>query len=400
MDKLLQNKTVLRIIALVLACVLWLSVNAPANNPSGNTGIVDTFPKQVTVKADSGLLVTSNVHPTAMISITTDPLHALTLRSEMLGVSLVADAEGLGPGTHVVHLVPINMPNNLTYTIIPLTTTVVLQQETSADRPVSIQVNGQPAGNDVIGKPNPSLTEVTITGASAAIAKVAAVIGIVSIDGASASVSKAVALTAVDENGRPVQNVQVTPSSISVTVPVTSKVTNVPLSPQIVGTPAAGFAIAGVTLNQSHAILYLSSGTNAPSSLSIPIDVSGIRTTQTVQVKVPPIGGITKVIPDLVQATVQVEASQEIDLKALPITVRNEANGVNVTVQSGSTVNVKLSGPVSIIRSLTQNDVQAYVDASGVQKGSTISSLPIHIQVPDWVSVVQLSASSVPVTVQ
>ncbi|MCL6594113.1 MAG: hypothetical protein K6T31_09070, partial [Alicyclobacillus sp.] len=295
MDRLLHNNVVLRVIALVLSCILWLAVNTGSGGPD-TSGYVKPFTYSVRVEVPSGMVATSVDVQTATVEVQTDAFHAAALAAQMMNVSVVADARGLGPGRHAVPLVALNMPA-VAYTLQPAAVNVVLEPLSSAEKPVVVTLSGKPAGGYATGTPQPAAPEVTVSGPQSRVASVARVMAVVSVDGATQTVNSAASLRAVDNNGQPVSGVEVNPASLRVTVPVQAVGTSVHATVQITGRPAAGWAVAGVDISPQN---LTATGTAAATlkSLDIPVDVSGWQSTRTVTVDVPRPSGVDQVVPD------------------------------------------------------------------------------------------------------
>jgi len=399
MDKYLQNNTILRILALVLACILWLNVNAP--NGSGSTpvasGIAQKFPFPVHVQVSSDMVVSSVDSPTVLVNVKGTAFNITSLPAEMLNVQVIANARGLRAGKHVLPLAVLNMPS-VSSTIEPATVTVTLAPRIVVNKPIKMSVQGQPATGYVAASPIVDLANVQISGAKADVAQVAYVVAAISVEGATNSITQMVTLTAVNDQQQPVAGVEVNPSTVDVTVPVQTSKLAATLVPQITGTPATGFAVAGVTLNPSAVIVYQAAKTSPPTSVNVPIDVSGFHSSQTVRIEIPLSGAMERIEPSTITATVDIEPSQTRTFTNAPITIQNAPTGTQVTLSGTTTVDLRVTGPASIVQSMSNNELKVYIDASQLKSGDT--SAPLKVSLPDWVQVSQLSASAVPVQVQ
>lgn len=399
MDKYLQNNTVLRIVALILACILWLNVSAPVSSPTASavSGIAQKFPFPVHVQVSSNMVVSSIDSPTVFVNVRGTAFNITSLPAEMLNVQVVANARGLGAGKHVLPLALLNMPS-VSSTIEPATITVTLAPRIVVDKTIKVTVQGQPATGYVAAEPMVDLPTVQVSGASANVSEVADVVATVSVEGATNSVTQMVTLTAVNAHQQPVSGVDVNPSTVNVTIPVQTAKLAATLVPQITGNPAAGFSVSGVTLNPSAVIVYQSAKAGIVSTVSVPIDVSGFRTSQTVRIKIPLSGAMEKIEPSTITATVNIEPSQTRAFSSIPIVVQNAPTGVHVTLSGTTTVDLRVTGPASVVQAMSNSDVAVYIDAGQLKQGDT--SAPLKVTLPDWVQVTQLSASAVPVQVQ
>ncbi|SDW69378.1 YbbR domain-containing protein [Alicyclobacillus hesperidum] len=399
MDRFLRNTTALRILALVLACILWLAVHAPQGGSNQDKGgVTQTYPLSVHIETSNDMVVTSP-EPSATVRVTTSLLRVPSLPADMLKAQLVANAQGLGPGTETLHVAAINMPSGIrSYSISPATITVVLEQKETVQRSVSLQVIGTPQVGYTLGQFNPGAIAANISGAASAVRSVKHIVGTVDITGLSQTTTKVVQLEPVDASGRVVQSVSVSPASISVTVPIAASTEAVNLTPVITGTPAPGYAVAGVTLATTQVTeVGLSAAQLPKAGLDVPVDVNNLSHDVSISVPVPLKQGMTSVSPPTVTAVVQIEPSATLTLQKLPIQVQG---GNQASLTGVNSVDVVLSGPESVLRAISQNpsQVYAYVDASKAKSGT--ASLPIQVHVPAYVDVVNLSVRSAQVAIQ
>lgn len=391
MDRLLNNNVALRIIALVLACILWLAVHAEqGGSQQTSTGVTESFELPVRVETSADEVLVSQV-PTVTARVTTSLLRLPTLANEMMKVEIVADAQDLGPGTYTLHVAAVNMPAGVrSYALAPATITVTLEPKVTVERPVRLSVVGAPSQGYVLGKPQFGAGVVEISGAQSSVQSVAEVAGVVDASGLSQTQTKLVDLLPLDGAGKAVPGVTVTPSAIAVTLPVTSASQTVALVPAVTGTPAAGYAIASVRLEPARAVEQgLPAGQLPPGGLRVPVDVTELAKSTTVSIPVPLLPGMTGVSPAAVTAVIDVEPSALATLSNIPVTITG-ATGVRLI--GPRTVTVTVTGAQSAVQAVEKDvgAVQAYVDASGLSRGT--ASLPILVHLPEGLSAVSVSA--------
>jgi YbbR domain-containing protein len=313
MDKFLGNNTILRIVALVLACMLWLVVNEP---DAGSTG----------------------------------------------------DNLGQPPVT-------VNIEHRLT------------SQQT-----VHVNVVGAPAPGYTVGTPSVNFPYVEISGTKSAIDKVAEVIGVVDVQGATQSVTETVRLSAVDNSGRIVQDVRVSPNTAVVTVPVQSPKVIASVIPQITGSPVGGFVVSGVDIRPDFVVI--SGSPQVVTSLqnvNIPIDVTGLKKSKKFHVTLPNINGVTKIEPQTLTVQVHVEPSMTRYFPDIPVNIRSTVSGRHPSLVSPKTIGVTVSGPETIVKTLTRADLAAVVDVDSITTDET--SAPITVMAPNWTQITRLTAA-------
>lgn len=390
MDRWLFNETVLRVFALLLACAIWLGVNAP---PAGNatpvpTGITERFPYPVHTIAAQNEVVTGLSDTSAQVIVAGTTADLTTLPGKMANVEVVADATALGPGRHAVKLAVINAPA-VNFTVQPTTVTVNLERKVTEARAIHFVIHGSAASGYIVGSPSANTSTVDISGALSTVDKVTQVIASLELSQSRDTVTQTVPLSPVDSEGKVVSGVELTPSQSVVTVPLRapSSVANVVV--QAVGDPAPGFAVSGITVTPSTVQLYGPGKLAAADTVTVPVNVAGIRQTTTVHVNVPSVPGIDRVVPSELSAKVDIQPSATRIFTSVPVHVTGTSRGVHVTVTGGQTVSVSVSGPKSVINRLTESAIIALADISKVTTGQ--ATVPINVELPEWIHVTQLS---------
>jgi YbbR domain-containing protein len=392
-DKFLANNNVLRIVAIILSCILWFAVQ-----PSPDSGAVTTdtgvskFPVAVHVEAPDDTVVTRVEPSTAIIVVHDSVLGVQALAEQMLNVELVADVRGLGPGSHDVPLQAVHMPP-VQYEIDPSTVTVQISDRATTTRPVHVVVRGNPATGYSVGQATCDVQNVQVTGARQVLDRVASVAAYVSVQGATKDVSAQVSLAAVDARGNPVTGVTLSPTTANVSVPIVAPHRQVRLRLEVTGTPAAGYDVAGLTVEPNTVTLY---GTNLPATVTLPVDVSRLNRTRTLQLKVQLPDGAVQAEPAVVAVKVRLESSATKSF-TVPIVIRNSPAGETVALTDKTQVSVQISGPQSQVKRLTADDVKAYIDAKELKPGDKKAN--VQVDVPDGIKVTQLSDARVAVKV-
>jgi YbbR domain-containing protein len=133
----------------------------------------------------------------------------------------------------------------------PQQITIELDRVTTQSVPVLATIIGTlppglTLGTIVVDQPN-----ATVTGPQSVISKVTNVLARVTIDPSGIDFNRMVDLIAVDSAGNQLSPVDIEPTSVRVRVPVFTdrRTRTVPVSPVVVGTPAAGFEVASVSVN-------------------------------------------------------------------------------------------------------------------------------------------------------
>jgi YbbR domain-containing protein len=127
---------------------------------------------------------------------------------------------------------------------------VTLDRKGSKSVPIRAIVGPIPSGLDA-GDPIVEGTTATITGPQSVVDKVAEVQAFISIDASGVDVNQLVDLQAVDAEGGSLERIDVEPTQVRVRVPVFTdrRSKTLPVTPNVVGTPAAGFEVASIEVD-------------------------------------------------------------------------------------------------------------------------------------------------------
>jgi YbbR domain-containing protein len=160
-----------------------------------------------------------------------------------------------------------------------------------------------------VGAPILDQASAVVTGPESLLGKVTEAQARVTIDPSGIDIDRLIDLVAVDEAGNPVSPVDVTPASVRVRIPVFTdrRTRTVPVSPVIIGTPAAGFEVASVTVDPI--VVQVEGDANDLASLdradTVAVSVTGLSTDLTTSVALQLPTGVQALGPGTVTVTVR-----------------------------------------------------------------------------------------------
>ncbi len=190
----------------------------------------------------------------------------------------------------------------------PSSISVTLDRVTSRVVPIRAILGPVPSGLNV-GTPTVDQITATVKGPESVVVKVAEVQARVAIDPSGIDVNRMVDLLAVDAAGEPLAPIDVNPVSVRVRVAVFTdlRTRTVPVSPVVVGTPAAGFEVASVTVDP--VVVQVQGDANDLAGMdladTVAISVTGLSSdlTTTVSLQLP--AGIQALGPGTVKVTIR-----------------------------------------------------------------------------------------------
>jgi YbbR domain-containing protein len=239
--------------------------------------------------------------------------------------------------------------------------------------PIRVELGTVPPNLDT-GTPVVDATNAKVTGASSVVGRVTEVIAHVQLDASGIDFNRMVDLSPVDETGQVVPEVDVDPVSIRVKVPVfTDRQTKtIPITPQIVGTPAAGFEIVSpVTVEP--AVVSVEGDANDLASLeaadtaAIQISGASANIVKTVDLQLP--DGVQTIGSPTVTVTIKlrpVTGSRSFEAGlSLKGTRADLVYGLSTT-----SVVVTIGGSIADLEKVTGSSLVLSLDVSGLDVGS------------------------------
>jgi YbbR domain-containing protein len=388
MDKLMNNPWFIKILALLLAVLLYSVVpnsgskTNDINVPRGDTS--ETI-EEIPVKAyyDTENLVVSGIPDVVEVTLE-GPIPHVQSAKTLKNFEVFVDLTNAKIGNQKVKFEVSGLSNKLKATINPGSVNVAIQEKITKEFTVEAEFNsdlikaGYSAGQPTV-KPN----KVKITGAKNVIDRITYVKA--TVEGRNlldSTVSKNAQVQVLDKELNKL-DVIVEPDTVEVTIPIKSNNKTVPINIIEKGTPPAGITIESVDLDVKEAII--SGDVNVlkdTDSVRVEVDISKITENTTLTLPVIISNGITKVTPETVKATVVVKSEEEKTISGLPINIRGLSEQYEVVINDPTNrlVNLLVLGPGDTITGLGPNDFNIYVDLTGLTDG--VHNVTIQVNGP------------------
>jgi YbbR domain-containing protein len=287
----------------------------------------------------------------------------------------------------------------------PATVRVELDRTETRSVPVEVDLADLPAGLE-IGEPETSETDgtVEVRGPASEVARVNRAVARVLIDPSGIDFDQPVTLTPVDIEGEPVGigRVELAPEFISVRIDVETVETtsSVPVLPQIVGTPAAGFALEAFSAEPATVTVR-----GLPEALAEidaiqtePVDIAGASESQSVEAPLVLPDGVELAADDDGVVTVEISIGPSVSGRTYLVGVVCQGAGENGCQPGLEQLTLTLSGPSGVLAALTGADITPTLDASGLAPGS-YTLTPQLPALPAGVQVISLTPGTVPVQI-
>jgi YbbR domain-containing protein len=281
---------------------------------------------------------------------------------------------------------------------------IVLSVDRVGSRTVPIRavVGVIPSGLDV-GEPIVEGSSATVRGPQSIVSGISEVQAQVSIDSSGIDVDQLVNLVAIDGSGAalgPLTRIEIEPARVRVQIPVFTdrRSKTLPVSPNVVGTPAAGFEVISVAVDPP--VVSVEGDANDLAGLdradTDPITVSG-ASSQVVQV-------VGLVLPDGVQALGAGTVQVTVRLRPITATRTFEAGLILVGARadlryslSTDRVVVTIGGSVADLDRLAATLFVLTVDVTGLEAGT--HAVPVSANLTTGLTLVGASPNPVEVSV-
>jgi len=283
----------------------------------------------------------------------------------------------------------------------PTFVSVRLDAVTTRSVPIRVDRGTVPEGLSA-GDPEVDAAVATIRGPQSVVERVEAAAARVLIDASGVDVDEDVDLVAVDARGDRLSPVDFDPPRVHVRIAVSVAGTTrtVPVVPILRGTPAIGYAVAGVRVVPVSVVI--AGPRTALQGIdhleTMEVDVAGARAdVNTDAPLVLPEGVTVEDGATTVRVGVSVVPLTGSRTYNVAIVLTGTSGGSTYELSTGSTLAV-ISGPLTILNGLDGAALQAVADVSGLGPGT--DTVTLRVPVPSGLTVTSLSPPQVTVTIE
>ncbi|MDI3299625.1 MAG: CdaR family protein [Bacillota bacterium] len=302
MRRLLADNRAVWAISFVIALILW---GFAARNPTQQQYLYSAPVELVNLPAD---VVATDVSPSR---VTLTLASSGANRPDPTGLRARVDLSGARAGTRTYSVAEVPVPRGVSLvSILPDRVRVTLERREQRTLAVHVVAVGQPAREMAVTETAASPPQVTVEGPSSRIWRISTVEVRVDVAGARMGFRQTTVPVALDASGLEVHGVQFRPGRITVDVTVEQAppTVSLPVRAVVTGVPAAGYAVAGATVDPAQVVVAGDPVVLAGLQVveTAPVDVTGARAdlSQRVALRLPP--GVTLKQPQAVTVTVSI----------------------------------------------------------------------------------------------
>ena len=385
LDHTLFNRRYTKMVSLILAIVMYLLVNIDSQSSLATTSLKSSrnvSNVSVSAKYNSDTFELSGLPETADITISGDA-SSVTSAINASG-SVVADLEGLTEGTHEVKLEAEGYGDSVDVKIDPSNVYVTLKKKTTQSFELSYDFINLDKMDSIysVGTPQFEYTRVNVRASKDTLNTIAFVKALIDVSGQTADFTQDAALIAYDASGQPV-DADIYPSTISVTVPVTSPNKSVPIKVEVTGELSDGLAISSIEMDQETVTIYgPESVLSTIDEVVVTLNASTITKDSTIMRPITLPTGVNSSNINQITMTVTLGESASRTVDDVKINYRNNVNNYKASQPDNkTTTSVIVTGTEENIENITADDIYVYVDMKDAVPG--LQELALTVEQPE-----------------
>lgn len=289
--------------------------------------------------------------------------------------------------------------------ITPQSIELTLEKVSSQSFSIRLNRHGEPAIGYQADVPKLSQTTAVVSGPEKIIKQVEGIIAVLDLDGTNTDINRTITLQAIDANGAPINNVNISPDQIIINQKINQLggYRNLAVKVVVKGQIGAGYRLTNISAFPA-AVTVFSTDPDTVNDLpgyveTEAIDVNNIKDDLDVQVPLSLPTGVSVVGENNVQVQVGIAAIEgSMTWNNMAVTITGLAEGLKATA-SPSSVDVIVSGPLPILDSLKEDDITVYVDMTDKKIGTHQKVPRVDLAVAD-LRITSILPESIEVTIE
>ena len=381
-DKLLNRKTFLIYLSLILAVIFFLFIDSKVIIlVQNNAQVITNVP--VELKYNEEAYVVEGVPST--VDITISGRKSDIYLAKQLGefkVTLDLTDYTASDSAYKAYFTYSKNIDNLTYKLDPSYVSVMIKNKVSSVSSVTYELINQDKLDSKLSVKSVSLSksEVVVKGSQNALDKIALIKALVDLNNSDLTEAGSydidnVLLVAYDNSGKILNNIEIVPSTLSATVVLDSYSANIPIEVKTTGKLVSGKSIASILVNNQsdYAITVYGNETDIANIKSIPVvlnvDGMGADSAKTYKVTLTKPSGVRYMSATTVSLSLTFGDEQQKTVDIANIKTTNLGSSLKANIISDSNISVICKGVSSVINSIEASDISAYVDLTGLGVG-------------------------------
>lgn len=397
MNEWLNKTWVIRVISLLLAIITFIVITI--DNQDTRTADIGSFDSifsssqevqtlddmPVSIQIDDEKYVVSGVPQTVKVTLQ-GTVSVVQSTATQRNFDVFVDLKGLEPGTHTVPIEYEGVSNRLSVEINPSEVQVLIEERATDEYKVGVDFTNQdslqPGFELLEAIVTPDI--VKITSSQNIVERIAIVTAYVDLEGLGEDMTFVdVPVRVYDHEGNQL-NARIEPEVVSVEVKLTSPNKTVPVVVDTSNEIGDNYRVTSVEVDIEEVKVFAAEEdlVNINMIRTVPIDLSNITKTTTLEVGLAMPGNIRLISDEAVTVTIEVEESTEEVIEDLEVTVQNLQEDLISSFLNPDTgrINITIMGFPTDLADIDASDFQILVDLTGLEDGE--HQLPLDIRGP------------------
>ncbi len=374
--------------AFALAIAVWISAVTSAD-PDETRSLQSPIPVEI-IGQSPNLVLSSNVPKEVALTLRAPRSVWDLIESDPNIVRAILDLSGLSSGEHEIELqIQVNARPVQIVSVAPSIISFSLEPLIKQTFDLDLTLSGEAAVGYQIGEAALEPLQVVVSGAQSQVERVKRARVSVNINGVRENYDQSLTVEVLDEKGQKVEGVSVSPEAVHVVLPVSQQggYRDVAVKVVIVGRVASGYRLTDLSVFPPVVTIFSTDPQlvgNLPGVVETqPLDLQNAQDDINTRLAINlPIG-----ISIIGEQTVLIRAGvspieSSVTLAGEKIEIIGLENGLTAQI-SPTTVDVIISGPLSLLDSLTRQGVRATVDLTGLAAGTYQITPKVEILISD-----------------
>lgn len=375
--------------AFALAIAVWISAVTSAD-PDETRTLPSAVPVQI-IGQSPNLVLNSEIPKEVELTLRAPRSVWDLIEADPQTVRVILDLSGMSSGEHVLDLqIQVNVRPAQIVSVSPRTITLTLEPLVTQTLSVDSSLSGEVAIGYQVGDVSLEPVEVIVAGAQSQVQKVMRARVSVNLSGIRENFDQLLTVEVLDDKGQKVDGVTVSPETIRVVLPVSQQggYRDVAVKVATIGRVASGYRLTDLTVFPPVVTIFSADPQlvgNLPGVVETqPLDLQNAQNDINTRLSINLPAGISIIGEQtvLIQAGVSpIESS--VTLAGEKIEIIGLDNSLFTAQISPTTVDVIISGPLSLLDRLTRQDVRATVDLTGLTAGTYQIAPKVEILIND-----------------
>ncbi len=265
--------------------------------------------------------------------------------------------------------------DSINYKLDPSYVSVTIKDKISVTKTIDYDLVNVDALNEKLSVENVELSknEVVVKGSEDSLEKISTVKALINLNNSSLKDAGTfevddVTLVAYDSKGKIVENIEIVPTTLTATITLDTYSKSVPIEVLTTGNLVTGKAIASILINNSNNYTTTIYGEQETISgiTSVPVTINvadqGANSSKTYNVTINKPSGVRALSENKATITVTFGDEKQKEVNVSTISSKNLASGLTANIVGTDGVKVIVKGVQSVIDSVNESNIDAYID--------------------------------------